>query len=95
MQFPVPLAAKNAAFAALMLSALRPVQSYAIHATDHANGDAIITSAQGHVRRNATALAVMHLALRSYPVATHALAYVGKTAPLYVLFATPKSFPLC
>ena len=77
-----------------MLSALRPVQSYAIHATDHANGVAIIINAQRHVRRNATALAVMHPALRSYPVVTHALAYVGKTVPLYVLFATPKSFPL-
>lgn len=95
MQCPVPLAAGNAAFAALMLRALRAVQSYAVHATDHANGVAITTNAQGHVRRNATALVAMHPALRSYPVATYVLAYVGKTAPLCVLFATPKNFPQC
>ena len=95
MECHVHLAAENAALAALMLSALRAVQSYAIHATDPANGIAIITNAQGHVAKNATALVVMHPALGSYPATTPALAYVGKTAPPCVLFAMPKNFPLC
>lgn len=90
----VPLAAENAAVAVLMLSALTAVQSYAVRATDHANGIASIINAQGHVRRNATALVVMHPALRSYRVATHALAYAGKTVPLCVLFANLTNFYL-